>query len=116
MPLNVGKPFGSATYCHSLQLFIRNGYDQLLINIFFLDFSDSANDIRLEGTLLTAELPMRDGGYRERQGIELSERIANENGELVVSLPLLYALILSRANVDQHFVCLVCLGSTIKER
>ncbi|KAM0454278.1 hypothetical protein ACHAPV_008551 [Trichoderma viride] len=47
------------------------------------NFSDSANDIRLEGTLLTAELPMRDGGYRERQGIELSERIANENGELV---------------------------------
>lgn len=55
----------------------------------FSDFSDSANDIRLEGTLLTGELPMRDGGYRERQGIELSDRIANENGELVVSLPLL---------------------------
>lgn len=31
---------------------------------------------------------MRDGGYRERQGIELSERIANDNGRLIVSLPL----------------------------
>lgn len=49
------------------------------------DFSESGNDIRLEGTLLTAELPMRDGGYRERQGIQLDDRIANINGRLVVS-------------------------------
>lgn len=49
------------------------------------DFAESANDIRLEGTLLTAELPMRDGGYRERQGIQLDDRIANINGRLEVS-------------------------------
>ncbi|KAL7918395.1 Cyanovirin-N [Trichoderma austrokoningii] len=48
-----------------------------------VNFSESANDIRLEGTLLTAELPMRDGGYRERQGIELSDRISNQDGQLV---------------------------------
>jgi hypothetical protein len=64
------------------------------------DFSDSANDIRLEGTLLTAELPMRDGGYRERQGIELSDRIANENGELVVSLPMSKGLVHPTKKVD----------------
>lgn len=43
---------------------------------------------------------MRDGGYRERQGIELSERIANENGELVVSLTLSHALIPAGIKVD----------------
>lgn len=48
-----------------------------------VNFSESANDIRLEGTLLTAELQMRDGAYRERQGIDLNDRIANENGQLV---------------------------------
>ncbi|KAK4063848.1 CVNH domain-containing protein [Trichoderma simmonsii] len=48
-----------------------------------VNFSESGNDIRLEGTLLTAELPMRDGGYRERQGIQLDDRIANINGRLV---------------------------------
>ncbi|KAL6821673.1 Cyanovirin-N [Trichoderma sp. SZMC 28015] len=47
-----------------------------------VNFAESANDIRLDGTLLTAELPMRDGGYRERQGIELNDRIANINGRL----------------------------------
>jgi hypothetical protein len=47
------------------------------------DFSHSAINIQLEGTVLTAELPMRDGGYRERQGIDLNDRISNENGELV---------------------------------
>lgn len=36
---------------------------------------------------------MRDGGYRERQGIELNDRISNEDGQLVVSLTLSQALI-----------------------
>ncbi|KAM0255546.1 hypothetical protein ACHAQJ_005693 [Trichoderma viride] len=53
-----------------------------------VNFSESANEIRLEGTNLTAELPMRDGGYRERQGIQLGDRISNRDGQLVVSLPL----------------------------
>ncbi|KAL6797432.1 Cyanovirin-N [Trichoderma sp. SZMC 28013] len=48
-----------------------------------VNFAESANDIRLEGSLLTAELPMRDGGYRERQGIELNDRISNNDGQLV---------------------------------
>ncbi|KAL4886112.1 Cyanovirin-N [Aspergillus karnatakaensis] len=48
-----------------------------------VNFAESANDIRLEGTLLTAELPMRDGGYRERQGIELNDRIRNLSGMLI---------------------------------
>ncbi|KAK1243347.1 hypothetical protein MKX07_003975 [Trichoderma sp. CBMAI-0711] len=48
-----------------------------------VNFSHSANDIRLEGTTLTAELPMRDGGYRERQGVNLDDRISNQNGRLV---------------------------------
>ncbi|KAF9174868.1 hypothetical protein BGX21_010659 [Mortierella sp. AD011] len=48
------------------------------------NFSESARDVRLEdGYLLTAELPMRDGGYRERQGIDLNERVSNDNGQLV---------------------------------
>jgi hypothetical protein len=47
------------------------------------NFEDSANDIQLEGdNYLTAELPMRDGGYRERQGIDLNKNIANINGQL----------------------------------
>jgi hypothetical protein len=43
----------------------------------------SAQSIELNGSMLTAELPMRDGGYRERQGIDLNDRISNENGHLV---------------------------------
>jgi hypothetical protein len=43
----------------------------------------SAQGIELDGSMLTAELPMRDGGYRERQGIDLNDRISNENGQLV---------------------------------
>jgi hypothetical protein len=43
----------------------------------------SAQSIELDGSMLTAELPMRDGGYRERQGIDLNDRISNENGHLV---------------------------------
>ncbi|EHK18458.1 uncharacterized protein TRIVIDRAFT_216697 [Trichoderma virens Gv29-8] len=48
-----------------------------------VNFSHSANGIQLDGTHLTAELPMRDGGYRERQGIELNDRISNIDGQLV---------------------------------
>lgn len=51
------------------------------------DFTKSALNIRLEqgerGPKLTADLPKRDGGYRERQGIELADRIENQNGCLV---------------------------------
>jgi hypothetical protein len=35
--------------------------------------------------MLTAELPMRGGRYRERQGIELNDRISNEDGQLVMN-------------------------------
>lgn len=51
------------------------------------DFTHSAREIHLEhganGPHLTAELPMRDGGYRERQGIDLADKIRNENGRLI---------------------------------
>ena len=48
-----------------------------------VNFADSANQIRLErGTYLTADLPKLDGGYRERQGIDLNARITNNNGHL----------------------------------
>ncbi|KAL7931857.1 Cyanovirin-N [Trichoderma chlorosporum] len=47
-----------------------------------VNFANSARNIRLEGTLLTADLPKRDGGYRERQGIQLNDRIANIDGRL----------------------------------
>jgi len=48
------------------------------------DWSRSARLVNLEGGhYLTAELPMRDGGHRERMGIELNDRIANEDGRLV---------------------------------
>lgn len=49
------------------------------------DFSDSARNIRLTegGRKLEADLPTSGGGYRERQGIYLSERFANEDGRLV---------------------------------
>lgn len=42
-----------------------------------------ASDIKLEGSVLSAQLPKRDGGYRERQRIELNDRISNEDGVLV---------------------------------
>ncbi|OQD84165.1 hypothetical protein PENANT_c014G05303 [Penicillium antarcticum] len=42
----------------------------------------SAHNVELDGSMLTAELPMRDGGHRERQGIDLNDRISNENGRL----------------------------------
>ncbi|KHN94518.1 Cyanovirin-N [Metarhizium album ARSEF 1941] len=47
------------------------------------NFSHSASDISLDGTLLSAEMGMVDGGNRERQGLDLNERIGNSNGELV---------------------------------
>lgn len=57
------------------------------------NFTLSARDIRLEhgprGPKLTAELPKIDGGFRERQGIDLADKIENRNGHLVylVGLP-----------------------------
>ncbi|KAG8413082.1 hypothetical protein J3459_015809 [Metarhizium acridum] len=47
------------------------------------DFSESAHDILLDGSRLTAEMGMVEGGNRERQGLELNDRIGNENGQLV---------------------------------
>ncbi|OJJ97249.1 hypothetical protein ASPACDRAFT_1858701 [Aspergillus aculeatus ATCC 16872] len=47
------------------------------------NFSHSAQNITLEGSLLTADLPARDGSFNERQGIDLGERISNEDGRLV---------------------------------
>ncbi|OJJ43047.1 hypothetical protein ASPZODRAFT_146357 [Penicilliopsis zonata CBS 506.65] len=51
------------------------------------NFTATARDIRLDqgprGPKLTAELPMRNGGFRERQGIDLADKIENQNGHLV---------------------------------
>ncbi|KAI1070497.1 hypothetical protein LB507_006719 [Fusarium sp. FIESC RH6] len=46
-------------------------------------FSKSAMNVELEGTYLMAELTKADGDFGERQGIDLNDRISNENGELV---------------------------------
>ncbi|SPJ73956.1 related to Cyanovirin-N homolog [Fusarium torulosum] len=48
-----------------------------------VNFSQMASDIKLEGSVLSAQLPKRDGGYIERQRIELNDRISNEDGVLV---------------------------------
>ncbi|KAJ6017473.1 Cyanovirin-N [Penicillium sp. IBT 35674x] len=48
-----------------------------------VNVSQSAKNIHLEGTTLTADLRTADGGYRERQSIDLNERIGNDNGNLV---------------------------------
>ncbi|KAJ5809908.1 Cyanovirin-N [Penicillium pulvis] len=48
-----------------------------------INFSQSAENIHLDGAYLTADLPKADGGYRERQGIDLNDRIGNEDGNLV---------------------------------
>ncbi|EFY87369.1 hypothetical protein MAC_06604 [Metarhizium acridum CQMa 102] len=48
-----------------------------------VNFSESAHDILLDGSRLTAEMGMVEGGNRERQGLELNDRIGNENGQLV---------------------------------
>ncbi|OGE58096.1 hypothetical protein PENARI_c001G04604 [Penicillium arizonense] len=56
----------------------------------------SAQSIELDGSMLTAELPMRDGGYRERQGIDLNDRISNENGHLELHW---------LASSGQYYVC-----------
>jgi hypothetical protein len=51
------------------------------------NFSESAHDVRLEvdgsSVKLVANLTKRDGGYRELQGIDLNDRISNENGSFV---------------------------------
>jgi CVNH domain len=46
------------------------------------DFSQSAQDVRLEGHRLTAALTKEDGGHRERQGVDLEDRISNQDGRL----------------------------------
>lgn len=50
------------------------------------DFSLSAHNISLDGSILSADMGMVEGGNRERQAIDLNDRIGNNNGELVVSL------------------------------
>ncbi|KZZ88473.1 Cyanovirin-N [Moelleriella libera RCEF 2490] len=47
-----------------------------------VDFTETAENIQLEGSRLTAELYTVEGGTRERQGIELNDRIGNDNGQL----------------------------------
>jgi len=47
------------------------------------DFSKSAEEIDLrDGHYLEAKLRKKDGGHRERQGINLNDRISNINGKL----------------------------------
>jgi hypothetical protein len=52
------------------------------------NFSRSARNVTLkdfnDGWHLEAELPKRDGGYRERQGIHLGERIQNVDGQFQI--------------------------------
>ncbi|KAE8359185.1 Cyanovirin-N [Aspergillus caelatus] len=52
-----------------------------------VNFANSARNIALvrrdEGYWLEGDLPKRDAGYRERQGIYLDERIQNVNSQLV---------------------------------
>ncbi|OAQ58302.1 CVNH domain-containing protein [Pochonia chlamydosporia 170] len=46
------------------------------------NFSRSAQNISLDGPMLSAELTTHDGGHRERQGLNLNDRISNNNGQL----------------------------------
>ena len=46
------------------------------------NFSHSASEIELRGTKLCAKLTKRDGGHRDYQGIELNDKITNDNGKL----------------------------------
>ncbi|KFG78559.1 hypothetical protein MANI_003012 [Metarhizium anisopliae] len=48
-----------------------------------VNFSESAGDISVDGAMLTAELNMIEEGTRGRQGINLNDRIGNDNGRLV---------------------------------
>ncbi|KAJ5631113.1 uncharacterized protein N7484_011213 [Penicillium longicatenatum] len=48
-----------------------------------VNFSQSAKDIRLEGSNLTAVLANKDGRMGDRQSIDLNKYIANEGGDLV---------------------------------
>lgn len=51
-----------------------------------VNFTQSAENIALEhtdrGPKLTAELHKRDGGFRERQGLFLADKIENRDGHL----------------------------------
>ncbi|KAE8142296.1 Cyanovirin-N [Aspergillus pseudotamarii] len=45
-------------------------------------FTESAEEIFFQDGWLTANLPRRDGSYRDRQGIDLGLHITNVNGNL----------------------------------
>ncbi|KAL4879727.1 Cyanovirin-N [Aspergillus karnatakaensis] len=47
------------------------------------NFAETASNIGLNGTRLTAELKSAGGWYRERQELDLDTRIGNSNGSLV---------------------------------
>lgn len=48
------------------------------------NFSKTAKNVLLEGTKLIADLPAKDGAYRERQTMELNDRISNEDATLIM--------------------------------
>ncbi|KAJ5892348.1 hypothetical protein N7504_009039 [Penicillium tannophilum] len=48
-----------------------------------VNFSQSAKDIQLDGSNLTAILTDKDGEFGDRQSIDLNDYIANEGGKLV---------------------------------
>ncbi|ODM16666.1 hypothetical protein SI65_08173 [Aspergillus cristatus] len=56
-----------------------------------VNFTQSAENIALEhtdrGPKLTAELHKRDGGFRERQGLFLADKISNQDGHLKFTGP-----------------------------
>ena len=48
-----------------------------------VNFSQSAKDIQLDGSNLTAILTDKNGEFGDRQSIDLNDYIANEGGKLV---------------------------------
>ncbi|QUC21291.1 uncharacterized protein UV8b_05534 [Ustilaginoidea virens] len=50
-----------------------------------VNFSKTASNVQLQGSQLTAELATLSGEPRERQVINLDERIGNNNGQLAYS-------------------------------
>jgi hypothetical protein len=53
------------------------------------NFSHTAKDIELKhGYYLEATMKKKDGDYRERQGINLNDRISNIDGNLTYSMHL----------------------------
>ncbi|KAG5922925.1 hypothetical protein E4U42_005147 [Claviceps africana] len=47
------------------------------------NFSETADQVELEGYILSAVMRAEDGQYAPRQIIDLNERITNDNGRLV---------------------------------